>query len=298
MTRTMPETVLVLGPTGKFGRHAAATFEARGWQVRRFRRGVDDLRAAATGAAVIVMGWHPPSYEDWAREMMPMHARVIEVAKATGASVIVPGNVYVYGPDAPFGWTAETLHLASNPLGRLRIGVEAAYRDAGVRTILLRCGDFIDDRASGNWFDRFITPRAAKGSISYPGPVDVPHAWAFLPDVARAAVLLAERRDSLATFEDVPFAGYTLTGAELANGIGQALGHEVRPGRFAWLPLRLARPVMPVLRGVFEMRYLWSLPHRLDGGKLARLCPEFVPTPLDDALRAGLAHQSGGAVAA
>jgi len=288
---TKQEKVLILGPTGKFGRHAAQAFAARGWTVTRFRRDRDDLTTEAQGAQVIVMGWHPGGYDTWATEMLPMHRRVIEAAKTTGATVIVPGNVYVYGPDAPRGWTDTTPKLATNPLGRLRIEMEQMYRDAGVRTILLRCGDYIDDRASGNWFDRFITPRANRGTIAYPGAPDVAHAWAYLPDAARAAVMLAERRDELAVYEDVPFEGYTLTGRQLAEAIGAVLNRPVRVKAFGWWMLRLMRPVMPVLGGVFEMRYLWDLPHEMDGTKLQRLCPEFTPTPLHTALRHGLAHQ-------
>lgn len=288
---THPRTALILGPTGKFGRHAAQAFAARGWIVRRFDRATDTLTKAARGAEVIVMGWHPPRYDSWARDLLPMHLQVIDAARATRATVIVPGNVYVYGPDAPFGWSAETPKMARNPLGRLRIEMEEMYRSAGVRTILLRCGDFLDDRASGNWFDRFIAKRAARGSMAYPGAADIDHSWAYLPDAARAAVMLAEQRDRLAVYEDVPFEGYTLSGHEMARQIGAALDRPVRLTAFAWWPLRLIRPVMPVLGGVFEMRYLWDLPHKLDGSKLRRLCPEFTPTPLPVALRAALAHQ-------
>ncbi|WP_136634378.1 epimerase [Pseudooceanicola onchidii] len=288
---THPSTVLILGATGKFGHHAAQAFETAGWSVRRFDRKTDNLTPAASGADVIVMGWHPPSYETWEAELLPMHSAVIEVAKRTGATVIVPGNVYVFGPDAPEVWSETTPKLATNRLGRLRIEMEEMYRAAGVRTILLRAGDFLDTRASGNWFDRFIAKSAARGSIAYTGPADVPHAWAFLPDMARAAVMLADRRDSLEAYEDVPFEGYTLTGQQLARAIGKALHRDVRLTRFGWWQLRLLRPVMPVLKGVFEMRYLWDIPHRIDGTKLARLCPGFVPTPLPVALRAALAHQ-------
>jgi nucleoside-diphosphate-sugar epimerase len=301
-TDTSPQTVLVLGPTGKFGRHASAGFAARGWAVRKFDRTTDTLTAAAEGADVIVMGWHPPSYETWAKELLPMHQRVIDVARETGACVIVPGNIYVFGEDAPGVLGPDTPKAATNPLGRLRVEMEAMYRAAGVQTILLRCGDFIDDQASGNWFDMFITKRAQKGRVAYPGRRDIPHAWAYLADAGRAAAMLAERRDRLRRFEDVPFEGYTLTGHELAAGIGAVLNRKVTARPFPWWQFQIVRPVMPMLKGVFEMRYLWDMPHRLDGSKLRALCPEFTPTPLPVALRAALAHQlpegAGVAVAA
>lgn len=279
------QTALILGPNGKFGRNAAEAFEHAGWTVHRFDRARDDLMLAAQQADVIVMGWNPAGYEKWDAELLPMHERAVAAAKASGATIILPGNVYVFGPDAPRGWGADTPHLAQNPLARLRMQVEAMYRDAGVQTILLRAGDFIDTKASGNWFDMFITAKVRKGHITYPGDLDTPHSWAYLPDMARAAVMLAGRRDSLARFEDVPFPGYTLTGRDLAEGLTEALGHEVEARRLSWLKFQLARPFMPLLKGVFEMRYLWDLPQHLDARKFTALCPEFRATPLDIALR-------------
>jgi hypothetical protein len=52
------------------------------------------------------------------------------------------------------------------------------------------------------------------------------------------------------------------------------------------------KPFMPMLAGLFEMRYLWSLPQRLDGSRLAELVPDFVPTPVDDAIEQSLTRGS------
>jgi hypothetical protein len=48
---------------------------------------------------------------------------------------------------------------------------------------------------------------------------------------------------------------------------------------------------MPMMAGLIEMRYLWSLPQRLDGERLAELLPDFKPTPPEAALRAALVDQ-------
>lgn len=286
---TTKGTVLITGANGKFGRHTARTFASASWTVRTFDRARDDLTTAAQGADVIVVGMHPPSYELWAAELLPLHEKVIAAAKSAGATVIVPGNVYGFGPGAGHVWDDRTPMTAENPLARLRQRMESAYREAGVRTIMLYCGDFLDDRASGNWFDRFIAKSVWKGWIAYPGALDAEHAWCYLPDAARIAVGLAERRDELPAFQGVAVPGYTLTGRELAAALGRAAGREVKAGRMAWWPLRLARPFMPVLNGVFEMRYLWSHSHRLDGARLDALLPGFEPTPPETALAAAIA---------
>lgn len=285
----MTQTALILGPTGRFGKHGVDAFTRAGWTVHRFNRRTDDLDREMSRADVVLMAWNPGGYQHWPAQLVELHDRVARAAARTGNTVILPGNVYVYGPEVPMPWTPDTPHLATNTLGRLRIAAEETYRTHGAQVIILRCGDFLDHEATGNWFETYIAKSAKKGFIRYPGDPDAPHAWAYLPDAARAAVALAEARDRLSAFEDVPFPGYTLTGHELAGAVGEALNRPVTLRPFQWGMMGLLRPLMPVLRGVFEMRYLWSLPQRLDGARLAELVPDFRPTPPVTALRRSLA---------
>ncbi|MGJ8612446.1 MAG: epimerase [Octadecabacter sp.] len=285
----MENTVLILGPTGRMGRHAAQAFEAAGWEVRRFNRAKDRLWDAAWGASVIVNCWNPP-YTKWAAEVPEQTKQIIEVAKASNATVIIPGNVYVYGAQAPERFGAGTPHLANNPLGRIRIDMEAAYRNAGVQTLIVRAGDYLDTEASGNWFDMIITKPVAKGTISYPGPLDCPHAFTFLPDVAATMVALAAKRQQLTAFEDVAAPSFTLTGHELADAISKVVGHTVTAKKMAWWPLRLAGLVWPMGRKIVEMRYLWAKPHHLDASRHQALCGEVAMTTLHNALTQAINH--------
>lgn len=286
----MSQIVLILGARGRFGRNAAQAFTQAGWQVRRFRRG-DDLDAAARGVDVIVNGWNP-AYYDWARDVPRLTRDTIRIARQNSATLMIPGNVYLYGPNAPEIFGPDTPQLATNLLGRIRIEMEAAYREAGVQTIILRGGDFIDTTASGNWFDIIITPKAKRGRIVCPGAPDVPRAWAFLPDYARAMVTLAEMRDSLGQFEDIPFPGYTLSGQQMAAAIAEVTGRAQRIKRFNWTQVRLLAPFWKLAPHLLEMRYIWSLPHRLDDTRFAQLLPDFVPTPMHEALRQALPPDS------
>ncbi|WP_197918380.1 Rossmann-fold NAD(P)-binding domain-containing protein [Thiosulfatihalobacter marinus] len=283
----MVQTVLILGATGRFGRNAAAAFAAAGWQVRRFERKADTLSSAVQGVDVIVNAWNP-AYPDWAAQVPGLHTGVIAAARSVDATVIVPGNVYVFGAGTPAPWSVASPHAAANPLGRIRRDMERAYRDSGVRTILLRAGDFIDTAASGNWFDQIMIARLARGVFTYPGQPDIAHAWAYLPDLARAAVALAERRDTLDRFEDIAFPGYTLTGQEIAAHLAQITGRSVRLKKMNWLPIRLAQPVWKLARSLCEMRYLWNTPHSLDGERFEALLPGFEATAVARALATAL----------
>lgn len=285
----MTQTALILGASGRFGRHMAAALAKAGWHVRRFDRARDQLEVAAHGVDVIVNGWNP-LYPDWATQLPGLHAAVIATARKAGATVILPGNVYVFGARTPGPWSQETVHGATNPLGRLRIDMEAAYRASGVRTILLRAGDFLDTEASGNWFDAVMIRKLDRGIFTYPGDPDAAHAWAYLPDLARAAVMLAERRDALPRFADIPFPGHTLSGREICAILAGLRSGGCRLKRMSWLPLHLVRPVWPMARCLLEMRYLWDVPHRLDDAVFGALLPDFEATSPELALRAAVAQ--------
>lgn len=286
----MTKTAVIMGKNGKFGRAISLALAEAGWTLRTYRRGQDDLNQMAQGADVIVMAAHPPYYHLWAKQMPAQHRAVQQAALASGALVLFPGNVYVYGDGSGPLWDAGTPHAATNPLGRLRAEVEASYADAGVRTLILRSGDYLDTAPSGNWFDRFMTPGLAKGVFRYPGRPDVAHAWAFLPDLARAAVGLLDDPARYQGVTEVLFPGYTLTGSEMATALAQVMGRDVDLRPFPWWQIRVLRPFMSALAGVLEMRYLWNMPHRIDGTGLAQALPGFQPTPLPDAFRAATAH--------
>lgn len=290
MTRDTKQTVLILGASGRFGRNAAEAFAAAGWLVREFDRATDRLEAAAQGVDVIVNAWNP-EYPDWADLVPKLHAEVIAVAKVVGATVIVPGNVYVFGPEVGSDWGVTTPHRATNPLGGIRRDMEQAYRDSGVRTIVLRAGDFIDTEASGNWFDMIMTKAIAKGKFTYLGRTDIAHAWAYLPDLTRAAVMLAEMRSTLNRFEDVPFAGYTMSGEDLATALSEVTGKPVRIKQFDWWMIKLAKPLWKLASSLLEMRYLWNTPHALNGARFDELLPDFVPTELHVALARALPQE-------
>ena len=277
----MPQTVLILGASGLFGSHAATAFHDAGWTVRRYIRGTDMARAAI-GADVIVNALNPPKYHNWAKLIPQITAEVIAAAKASGATVLVAGNVYVYGT-APGPWGPNTPHRPNTRKGHIRAAMEAAYAQAagdGVRTIILRGGDFIaanDPRAIWN----MITLKPlTKGHITAFGTPTAPRVYAYLPDMGRAAVALANIRDTLPPFADVPLPGLTLSMADLAAEISAQTGKPLAIKAFNWLQIRLLAPFWEMARELLEMRYLYNLPHSLAPQTLAQWLPDFHPTPL------------------
>jgi nucleoside-diphosphate-sugar epimerase len=231
----------------------------------------------------------------------------MDVAERLGATFMLPGNVYAYGAGMPAVLSEATPEAPSTRKGELRQQLErelAARATAGrLRSVVLRAGDFFGP-GQGTWLDLLIAKKLPQGKLVYPGPMDgVPHAWAYLPDLAQAFVALAERRGAEA-HERLHFEGHTLTGRELLEGLARAAMHlgwieHVHAKPMAWWPWHLAAPFVPLLRELLAMRYLWDRPHRLDGTRLRERLGDALPhTPLDEALIATLRTWQPGATPA
>ncbi|MEE9455438.1 MAG: NAD-dependent epimerase/dehydratase family protein [Paracoccaceae bacterium] len=280
----MTNTALILGASGSFGTNCTAAFTSAGWNVRKFRRGTDDMNTSAQGADVIVNGLNPQNYKNWPTELPKIANAVINAAKSSGATIIQPGNVYNFG-DHPGVWNEKTPHNAQTRKGKTRTAMEAtlhhAAQDHGIQIIILRAGDFIDAHPSDNFID-FLTKDLHKGRFIYPGNPDIAHAWAYLPDMARAAVMLSEQRNTLEKFEDIPFEGHTLSALEIKTALEHAGGQTLTFKGFPWAMMRLLTPVWGLAREMHEMRYLWNTPHSLDSAKLTELLPNFKATAFSD----------------
>ncbi|MCF6272205.1 MAG: epimerase [Rhodobacteraceae bacterium] len=283
----MKNKVLVLGASGSFGQNAVVTFENAGWQVRKYQRGQEDMATAAKGVDVIVNSLNPKNYKGWVHVLPQIAREVVAAAKVSGATIVQPGNVYNFGA-APGVWSADTPHAATTKKGRARIEMERILREAskkdGLQVIILRAGDFIDSRPSGNFID-FMVGKLGKGRFIYPGKPDIPHAWAYLPDMARAAVALAEKRGALSDFEDVPFSGHTFTGEGLRAGLAKIMDKKLKLVRFPWLLMKGLSPVWGLAREMQEIRYLWDTPHSLSSARLQQILPDFEKTPAEDVFR-------------
>ncbi|MEY8880752.1 NAD-dependent epimerase/dehydratase family protein [Donghicola sp. XS_ASV15] len=284
----MTGTVLILGASGKIGRHAHKAFNAAGWTVRLYDRKARDMTAQAKSADVIVNGLNPPNYHNWAELIPEITADVIAAARANEATVIIPGNLYVFG-DRPGLWDEATPHRPVSRKGHIREEMERAYESAGIQTIILRAGDFISATAGDDDLMGIVHLRAIrKGVVTALGAPDVMHAYTYLPDWANCAVRLAEMRAQLPAWTDLCCGGMNFTISDLARALETATGRNLSVKEFAWWQMRLAAPVWELARELLEMRYLWQTPHRLGSERLAKQLPDFHCTDIQKVMTAGL----------
>ena len=316
----LKKTALVLGATGGIGGEVARQLLAAGWAVRGLSRSADpagtthagitwlrgdalnlaEVRAAATGCAVIVHAVNPPGYKRWNEVVLPMLDNTIAVAHALGATVVLPGTVYNYGPNAFPTLTEDSPQNPVTRKGAIRVEMERrlhAFAQQGGRVIIVRAGDFFGPQAGNNWFAQgLVKPQQAVKSISNPGSEGVGHQWAYIPDVARTMVTLMAMREQLPAFAPFHMQGHwDHDGTQMAHAIQRVVvqhgGPRPKLSAFPWWVMPVIALFNETLKELLEMRYLWQTPVRMDNAKLKALLGREHMTPLDAAVEATLRGQ-------
>ncbi len=321
MKTYQPKTVLVLSARGRFGLAATRAFAADGWRVvAQIRPGakapdcagvewlpvaVDDTAAlvqAAQSAEVVVHALNP-LYTQWETQVMPLLDGGLRVARQLQALLMLPGNVYNFGAGMPRLLAEDTPQQAHTRKGKIRIAMEQRMQQAatagGVRSVVIRAGDFFGS-GTGSWFDLTLAKDITRGKMTYHGALDVPTAWAYLPDMAnafvRAAGKLLEAPHRFAPFETFHFKGHSLTGGEWAEQLADVAWDngwlppdgQLKIAALPWALLKAGGLLVPMWRELSEMRYLWQTPHALSGDKLAALIGPEPHTPLPVAVQFAL----------
>lgn len=314
---TSKRTVLVLGATGGVGGEIARQMRDAGWEVRAMKRDVResgerengitwvvgdsmnraDVSAAAQGASVIVHAVNPPGYRNWGKLVLPMLDNTITAATAVGATVVLPGTIYNYGPDAFPVLTESSPQHPVTRKGAIRVEMEQRLRDyarRGGRVLVVRAGDFFGPMAGNSWFSQGLIKAGRPVTTIYrPGGVGVGHAWGYLPDVARTVVELLEKGSSLEPFATFHMRGHwDADGTQMTDAIrrvvAQRTGVEPRLSAFPWWLLTLAFPFNTTFREMREMRYLWRNPLRMHNAQLVSVLGREPHTPLDAAVEVTL----------
>jgi nucleoside-diphosphate-sugar epimerase len=257
----------------------------------------DDVLAAANGCSVIVHAVNPPGYRRWSELVLPMLDNTIAAASTVGATIVLPGTIYNFGPNAFPVLTEDSPQRPVTRKGAIRVEMERRLLIAsqnGARVLIVRAGDFFGPKAGSSWFSQgLVKPGKPVTTVSNPSRRGVGHQWSYLPDVARTMVELLARRESLAPFATFHMAGHwDADGSQMAEAIQRVVAQRTvrrpRLAAFPWWLLTLASPFVATFREMREMRYLWREPVRMDNARLIAALGQEPHTPLDQALEATL----------
>ena len=290
---------VVLGATGGAGGAVVSELAGGGHRVRAVSRkptadlpeGVEQVaadaadpaqtRTACPGATVVYHCVQPP-YERWAAEFPTLTQSIADAAAAAGARLVYADNLYAYGPvDGPI--TEDLPWLATTTKGRIRALMAerllAAHRSGTLQVAIGRSSDYYGPGGANSVVGDILFGAAAKGNRArWMGRMDLPHSLNYLPDVARALIILGARPEALGEVWHLP-AAEPVTGRGFVELIAAALGRPVKVTATSRLALRLAGLFDPRARETTEMLYQWERPFVLDASKFQRAFGPFEPTP-------------------
>jgi nucleoside-diphosphate-sugar epimerase len=251
--------------------------------------------AAAEGAdtAFYLVGVPYPQFEK--------HPKLTEIALEAAAKAgirrfVHVGTVYPYGK--PLRERVDELQ-ARNPhtfKGRMRKEQEdlvmAADGKNGMRTAILRAPDFYGPTAELS-FVRAIFDAALKGgTANVIGPIDTPHEFIYVPDLAAGLLALSEKDEAYGHAWNIG-GPELITTRHFAELVFAAAQRRPRLRAANKTMLRLLGIFNPLLREVVEMHYLWTTPVALDDTRLRQLLPNLRKTSYKEGIEATLRAMRG-----
>jgi nucleoside-diphosphate-sugar epimerase len=303
----------VLGATGGAGRSIAEELIRQGHRVRSVNRSgshltgteeaiaadietADGALKAVAGSDVVYLAAQPP-YEKWQGRFQNMLRNVIDAVERHGAKLVMVDNLYMYGPGSSPMTEASPMR-ASDKKGRVRIEMVEMLDAAtarGVRVTSGRASDYFGAHGENSAITSLAIEPARTGKApKWMGRTDVAHSVAYLPDVARAYVILGtdDRADGLHWI--LPHCD-TVTGAEFLEAVTTAAGLPASSGRISKPMLYMAAPFHTMSREGLGVHYQWSEPFVADSSRFESTFGPFETTPLATAVGETLSTQTATA---
>lgn len=270
--------IAVTGPTGGLGSNVVAAATAAGHDVVVLVR--DRTRAPRTAATVTVFAGdatsprdvervarnadvlihcaNPPFDADWATGQAKMADAALDAAKKTGARLVFPANVWVFGPRAPGERVADDAPFApASRKGEARASIESRIRTSGVPFTIARIAEFYGPGVT-TLTARSLGALARGETATWYGPPDVAIELAYMPDAAEGILAAALSRECLNRSINVPTFASTTPREFLELACARA-GH----GSVRFLPaaaVRAAGLVSETARAFADILHLWTHP--------------------------------------
>jgi nucleoside-diphosphate-sugar epimerase len=235
----------------------------------------DSVIAATRGSEqiVVAIGF---AYEGkvWREAWPKAIGNFVAACEATGARMVFIDNLYMAGPQtAPLVETMPLTSYGVKPAARsaaTRIWMEAAAAGRA-RVAALRAPDFYGPNVGLAFLGDASIGALAKGkSAFFIGSPDIPHDFAYVPDIGRAATTLLDAPDSaFGQAWHVPCAP-TRTTREILKLAADALGVRLRLMTLPEGLLGAAGLFSPFLREIKELRFTWDRPYHVDATRFAR----------------------------
>jgi len=247
---------------------------------------LDVTERVCQGAAVVYICCSPP-YDKWPELFPPLQNGILVGAVHAGAKIVSMENLYMYGETRGKPVTEDLNFDAYTRKGMIRARMAeelmSAHQSGRVRVVSARASDFFGPRALFSAMgERVFYPALAGKKVQVLGNPDLPHTMSYVPDIARALVLLAEKDEALGKAWHIP-GPETVTTREFIERVFSVTGKKPGIQASPRFMVKLMGNFLPVMRELYEMLYLWEEPVILDHSRFEAAFG-FEATPLDEAI--------------
>lgn len=295
---------VVLGAGGGTGRAIVDELARQGRRVRAVSRreiaglpaGVEPVRAdlyvpaeasrAVAGASVVYHAAQPP-YDQWAGNFERLNTAVGDAAAAAAARLVFTDNLYMYGPGAsPMRETTPQRAIDRKGAQRIRLAADllARHGRGDLEVAIGRSSDYFGPHGENTGvgervFGALVAGKAAAGV----GSIDVERSFSYLPDLARAMIVLGDRDEAAGRAWHLPVMDPLTVRAFLDRAFAIA-GQPVKIRVDSPFMLKVAGLFVPMAREVGVVMYQWTEPFISDWSAFEAAFGPFERTPLDEAL--------------
>ena len=295
---------VVLGAGGGTGRAIVDELVRQGRQVRAVGRGsivglpagVEQVRAdlydpadaarAVAGAAVVYHAAQPP-YAEWIGNFERLNASVGDATASAGARLVFADNLYMYGPgSSPMSETTSQGATDRKGAQRLRVAADLLERHGrgDLEVAIGRSSDYFGPHGANTGVgERVFGAMLGGKAAAAVGSIDREHSFSYLPDLARAIVVLGDRDEAAGRAWHLPVMDPMTVRAFLERAFSVA-GLPVKTRVDSPLMLKVAGLFVPMAREVGVVMYQWTEPFVSDWSAFERAFGPFERTPLDQAI--------------
>jgi nucleoside-diphosphate-sugar epimerase len=229
---------------------------------------------AVDGASQVVVAIGFPYLGETWRKVWPLAMEnLVNACEAHNARMVFVDNLYMYGPQQdPLREDMPLTDFGIKPAVRAKItriwmSASAAGR---VRVAALRAPDFYGPGVAQSHLGEIAFGAIANGKrATLIAPPDMPHDFAYVPDIARAVIsLLNAPDDAFGQAWHVPCAPIK-TPREILELGADSLGVKLRITALPLWLLPAAGIMSRLMREIHEMRFQWDKPYHVDARKFA-----------------------------